>query len=127
MVFVDGIQRQPVGIEQLADVLAGLEHDLVEVLGIVDTRGDVVQLLVEQGLEGDAAFVRRQLLALEKRLLGRFVALGGFEHGTHNSNSWPARSHRMSCVTLGPDMEVSSNFWISAMIRSVSAGLVWVM
>jgi hypothetical protein len=33
---VDGVQRQPVGIEQLADVLTGFEHDLLNVVGLMD-------------------------------------------------------------------------------------------
>ena len=67
-VFVHRIQRQAVGVEQLADVLARLQHDLVDVLGLVDLGRDQLQLAEEQRLERDAALVRRQLLRVEESL-----------------------------------------------------------
>ncbi len=69
LVFVDGIERQAIGVEQLADVLARIEHDLFDVLGFVNPRRDLLQLTVEQCLERDPALVRREHLRAEKRLL----------------------------------------------------------
>jgi hypothetical protein len=103
-VVVHRVQRQAVGVEQLADVLARLEHDLVDVLGGVDAGRDLLQLAEEQRLEGDAALVRRQLLRAEE-----FLLAVTFHHCTHSSNSCPARSQRMSCTTLGPNGCVWSN------------------
>ena len=54
VVFVDHIQSQPVGIEQLANVLAGLQHDLFNVVGFMDARRHVLQLLVKQCFKGHA-------------------------------------------------------------------------
>ena len=93
----------------------------------MDTRGDVVQLLVKKRLECHATLFWWQLLILEKCLFGRFFRRSRLENGIHRSNSCPARNQRMSWATFGPEIDVWSNFWISAMIRSVSAGLVCVM
>ena len=79
-VLVDGIEREPVGVEQLADVLARLEHDLVDVLGLVDLRRDQLQLAVEQRLERDAALLRRQHLRIEECLR---VPVFRLEHRVH--------------------------------------------
>ena len=86
-VLGDRIQREPVGVEQLADVLAGFQHDLLHVFGVVDARGDLVQLAVKQRLEGHTPGFRGQLLRLEKRLLRRLLQAWGCRDGTHTVNS----------------------------------------
>ena len=67
---IDRIQGQPVRIEQLADILAGLQHDLLDVFGVMDARRDLVQLAIKQSLKGHAALLRGQLLRVKKCLLG---------------------------------------------------------
>ena len=147
VVLRHGVEGQAVGIEQLADVGADVQHELLDVVGGVDLGRDVLQLAKEQGLEADTAPLGRQLLRFEEGLFGVTVR-GGVRHcagrrafalagcgacafgrpdDAHRSNSWPARSQRMSCGTRAPKRCVWSNRWISAMMRSVSEGLVWVM
>ena len=48
LVLADRVDGQAVGVEQLADVRAHLEHDLVDVVGGVDLVGDHLQLLLER-------------------------------------------------------------------------------
>ena len=80
---VNGVHGQPLGVEQRADIGAGVQHDLVQVICLVNTRRDLLQLLVEQGLKRQATFVCRQFL---ERFKGR-LRQAGLERGTHRSNS----------------------------------------
>jgi hypothetical protein len=94
-VFVDRVQGQAVGIEQLADVLAGLQHDLVEVLGIVDARRDIVQLLVEQRLEGNARASRAAASGSRRRPVQGLSGTAGFR--TAFIGRTPARHAASGC------------------------------
>ena len=69
LVLINRIEGEPVGIEQFADVLAGLQHDLLKVFRVVDASSNVVQLAIKQGLKGHAPFFRRLLLRFKKCLL----------------------------------------------------------
>ena len=62
LILSDRVERQSVGIEELADILAGLKHDLLKVVRLMDPGGDLLQLLVKKQLESHAALFRRQLL-----------------------------------------------------------------
>ncbi|OIQ70421.1 hypothetical protein GALL_479660 [mine drainage metagenome] len=55
LVFIDHIQGEPVGVEQFANVLTGLKHDLLDVFGVMNARGDLLELLVKQGFEGHSS------------------------------------------------------------------------
>ena len=128
-VFADDIQRQPVGIEQPADVLADLKHDLRDVVGFVDPVGHPLQLPEIQGLKIGAPVLRRKPERVEKRgLVVVLLRYGAFNGCSQSSNSCPALSQRMSCGRRVADwLAEDSRCCISAMMRCVSAGLVWVM
>ncbi len=49
-VVVQHIQGQAVGVEQAANVLAHLDHQLVQVVGVVDAGGDHLQIAEKPGL-----------------------------------------------------------------------------
>ena len=126
-VFIDDLERQPVGIEQRADVLAGLHPDLRNVAGFVDAVGDLLQLPEIKRLKLRRAVLRRQPECIKK--LGLPVMWNGVAASgcVQSSNSCPALSHRISSVVPPALRLVGARFSISAMMRCVSAGLVWVM
>jgi hypothetical protein len=59
LVLADGVDRQAVGVEQLADVGTDLQHDLVDIAGGVDLVRDQLQLLLEREPEVDVRLRRR--------------------------------------------------------------------
>lgn len=63
--------------------------------------------------------------ALEMTFLSLIIVT--FTHTAYTSNTSPAFSHRMSCIASKPCGVRTSNCRISAMMSSVSDGLVWVM
>ena len=89
----------------------------------MDARSDSLQLFVKQGLKGQAAQGCRESLELGKARLVRT----GLGDRSHKLNSCPALSQRISRVLPVASALVCSNSKISFMIRSASAGLVWVM
>ena len=87
LVFVDCIKRQAIGIEQFADILANLQHDLLKVVGFMNTGCNVLQLLVKKRLEGHAPLVGWQLLGFKKSLLRAFSCTAWFQYCIHGSKS----------------------------------------
>ena len=92
-VFAGDVEREPVGIEQRADVRADFQHDLCNVVGFVNAVGDLLQLAEIKRLEFRAAVLRRKLELFKKfdlPVVGKGVAGIGCHQ---NSNSCPALSH----------------------------------
>ena len=50
-VIIDRVQGHAVRIEHLANVGTDLQHQLVQVIGVVNARGDLLQLPEKDGLE----------------------------------------------------------------------------
>jgi hypothetical protein len=61
LVLADHVNREPVGVEQRADVRAHVEDDLVDVVGRVDLVGDDLQLLLEREPRVDVALGGRRM------------------------------------------------------------------
>jgi len=58
-VLIHDVEGQPIGIEQFADVLAGIEHDLLKIFGLVNPDRYLLQLFVKKCLERHAVFFSR--------------------------------------------------------------------
>ena len=86
-VFIDGIERQPLGIEQLADVLAGFEHDLLKIFGFVDAGRDLLQLPVKKRLEGHVGFGMVRMPAFQNSICRLLVLQRWFHHFIHQGHS----------------------------------------
>ena len=82
-VFAHQIEREPVGVEEAADVLAQLQHDFVYVAGGVDAIGDRLQGL------GEIQLLRQ--VVLRDRLGFKYATHGGLTshiwHTYQNPNS----------------------------------------
>ena len=66
LVFADDVYRQPVGVEQVADLVREFDDELIDVLGRMDLIRDRLQFLLERQLSAracrrrEARFARRQ-------------------------------------------------------------------
>src|SRR6185312_4166233 len=61
LVLAHRVDGHPVGVEELHDVRAQIEDDLVDVVRRVDLVGDLLQLLLEGELDVDVRLRRRRM------------------------------------------------------------------
>ena len=96
-VFIDRVQCQALGVEQPADILAGIEHDLLKILGFMDARRDLLQSLVKKRLDCHI-LLRCGGLARISKTIRRFLQHRWFHHVIHRWNSWCIVEQRWSCT-----------------------------
>jgi hypothetical protein len=84
-VLVGEVNRQPVGAEQVAQLLRQLEDDLVDILGRVDLVGDRLQLLLKTQPLGQAVVADRLAVeygahrALNQSIVTALTEVPGFQ------------------------------------------------
>ena len=102
-VIIDSVQRQSICIEQPANVIADLQHELINIFSFMNPVGHQLELPEVQRFKGNATILRRQLLGI-KKLVFRVWTRGRIRHQTQNVASWtvhksktcPALNQRMS-------------------------------
>jgi hypothetical protein len=112
------IQGEAVSAER-GKCQARLQHDLLNVSGVMNASGDTLQLPKEQRFKRRVALGWLQFLLTENSCS---ASAEGLDSDTFTTELWPA--NLMSRSSLIP-VRASGQRWISSMINSVSAGRRW--